>query len=290
MVPIENTIKEGSKVQIKSPLLNIDNLSLYDLNLFISPFEFSFIVLDTNTKQCLRLESVVFKEQFESGKNDQVLLDIFQDNPLLPAAFWKNINVYISNRCFTLVPNDYFTEANAELFLQTNTAYNKESCDWSYQNQRDFTVVFGYKKTLKKVFKKIYPNRMVNFYSNISTLLDIEVAADNLFYLYQDNSLITLVVYKNNKFEYANVFLYKNLDDILYYTLLIYKELNFKTDEVNLILSGSVETQTILQSRLLKYIKNVALATRPNKMKLCYNFDEIDENRFFNLLNIKSND
>ena len=91
MAITEQIFKEGSLVQIKSGLLNIDNISSYELNVFVSPYEFGFSVMDTNENQCLRLESMVFKEMFESGKNDQMILDIFQDNHLLPAAFWKKI-------------------------------------------------------------------------------------------------------------------------------------------------------------------------------------------------------
>ena len=290
MAIAEHIFKEGSIVQIKSALLNIDNISLYELNIFVSPYEFGFSIMDTNENQCLRLESMVFKEMYESGKNDQMILDIFQDNHLLPAAFWKKINVFVSNRCYTMVPNDLFTEDIAHKFLELNTSYTPQTHHLNIFDKGDYKLIYGYKKELGTLLKKIYPNRDVSIYANVINLIKDKPEESHIVYLYQDNSFLTIVAYKNYNFEFCNTFLYKNSDDALYYTLLVYKELNFNTEEVKTIISGSIDTQTILQARLYKYIKNVKLGSRPTDVKLCYNFDEIQDNRFFNLLNINTND
>jgi hypothetical protein len=284
LATIENIIKEGSKVQIKSPLLNIDDIANYDL--FISPFEFGFSVINPLQKQCLRLESLVFKEKYESGINDQMILDIFQDNHLLPAAFWRTINIYVSNRCFVLIPSLFFSKQTAIEHLSFNTAFNIETHFWGSHTKGETTLVYGYKKELAQLFKKIYPNRPVQFNSNLANLIEDSNTIPNIVYLFQDNEMITITAYKNSKLEYCNTFYYKNSDDATYYTLLIYRELNFNPEEIQLIVNGSIDTQSILQARLLKYIKNVHLGDRPKGIKFCYNFDELAENRFYNLLNI----
>lgn len=290
MAIIDNIIKEGSRVIIKSPKLNIDELSTYDLNLFISSHEFGFSVIDPVEKQCLRLEYLAFKEAFVPGKNNQMILEIFQDNHLLPAAFWKNINVFVSNKCYTFVPNELFSEDSIGSYLEFNTEYNATDYDCWYYSKDTFKIIFGYDKKIKELLNKIYPNRNVNFVSNIVNLVKDQSLEKNIVHLSQDNSQITIVAYKNHRFEYCNTFNYNNTDDALYFILLVYRELNFSTEEIETVISGSIDTQTILQARLFKYIRNVNLGSRPKDIKLCYNFDEIEDNRFFNLLNSFTND
>jgi hypothetical protein len=78
------------------------------------------------------------------------------------------------------------------------------------------------------------------------------------------------------------------MDDAIYFTMLVYKELNLNPKSIPTKVYGNSENTSILQSRLFKYIESVELGKRPTNLKLCYKFDQIHESRFFALLNYKA--
>lgn len=62
---------------------------------------------------------------------------------------------------------------------------------------------------------------------------------------------------KNNQPVYFNSFSYRNEDDLLYYTLLVYKALNLSVDLLPLSLSGMVEKESKIFKLLYQYIRNI---------------------------------
>ena len=278
-----------NKTAIKDDKLDIDLLSSYKLNIVVSSNEFSFAVIEPESQRCLRLESFIFPEVYIPGKNDQLLTQIFQDSHLLPAAFWKEVNVFLANRCYTFVPNSLFDESMGEEFLSYN-------CEWSSDEQvigvdklSDFVVLYGYEKGIVKFFKDVYPNREVNFKCGMTSIIKASEQfvneKESKVFVYFDHSIITVVCYKNGVFEYCNTFKYSNLDDAVYYVMLVYKELNLITTNVSCTIWGNSESQAQLQSRLFNYIEKVNLGKRPKSMKMSYHFDEVGESRYFGVLN-----
>ncbi|HZH68587.1 MAG TPA: DUF3822 family protein [Chitinophagales bacterium] len=58
---------------------------------------------------------------------------------------------------------------------------------------------------------------------------------------------------------YFNSFLYKNEDDLLYYTLLVYKALNLSVDLSPLSISGMVEKESKIFKLLYNYIRDIEI-------------------------------
>jgi hypothetical protein len=267
--------------------LSINSIESYDLNLFLSPYEFNFSVIDPIENRCLRLEAIRFKEAFSPEKNAHLLLDFFKQNTILPAGFWGNIQVFIAGRDYTLVPKEFFDKDSEATYISLNTNYNPDKQTVSSEIIENTVVVYSYEKKIEELFQKVYPNKQIHFKTFVANVLKNPSQEADVLYLYQDENLLTLLVYKNHQMHYLNTFSYKNTDDILYYTLLIFKELDLNHSSFKTIISGNSDSLNILQLRLSKYIQNIELGKRPSNLKLCHNFDQIEENRFFNILNAK---
>lgn len=277
-----------NKLTIKSDKLSIDELENYHLNMLLSPHEFAFSVHDPIDKRCVRIESFIFPEIHIPGKNDKMLLEIFEDNQVLPAAFWKKINLFISNRSYSFIPKELYTEESAKQIIEFDFNWNKEKDTFISNEMDDFFIVSGYSVEINKFFEQLYPTREVNFKSSLISLITATKSSDNNaseVLVFQDEKLITIIVHKSGKFVFCNTYDFRNMDDAIYYTMLIYKELNLNPKTFPTRVFGNSENASILQSRLYKYIHDVELGKRPKNLKLCYKFDEIDESRFFGLLN-----
>lgn len=276
-----------NKLTIKSDKLDIDKLFTYHLNMLLSPYEFSFSVYDPIDNRCLRLESFTFPEKHVPGKNDKMLLEIFEANHVLPAAFWKKINIFISNRSYSIIPNEIYSLETAKKILGFDSQWNEEKDSMSVQEHSQFHIVSGYSKETNNFFKQLYPNRKVNINPVLKNL--ITQTYETKMTVFLDEKLLTIVAYKNG-FSFCNTYDYKNMDDAIYYSMLVYKEMNMNPETVRTYVYGNSENASILQTRLFKYIRYVLLGKRPEGLKFCYKFDLIEDNRFFGLLNYSPND
>lgn len=275
---------------IKDEKLNIDLIASYDLNLYLSDYEFVFSVYCPTQNRCLRLESYVFPERLVMGKNEEMLRKVFRDNHLLPAAFWKNIHLYLAGRNYTFIPNVLFSEETMNDYYRFNHPYDDSKEQLAYSTYHQLTAVFSFPDTVKEFFKKIYPSREVavfSFLDNIVPFVFNRAAEDagTFVHTFMDEGLLTILVVKNGYFQFCNTYQYKNLDDALYHVMNTYRELNLDPQVVPTEVYGNSNSLVMLQSRLFKYVQEVNLGDRPKDMKFSYQFDSIEDSRFFGLLN-----
>ncbi len=89
--------------------------------------------------------------------------------------------------------------------------------------------------------------------------------------------------------KYFNTFRYKNKDDLLYFTLLVYKMLELEPDSYPLSISGLVEKDSEVFKLLYQYIRNIYTADFPVPLKDHSEHSEIVQpNYLANLLFIAS--
>ena len=64
---------------------------------------------------------------------------------------------------------------------------------------------------------------------------------------------------QGDKLNYYNTFEYSNQEDLLYFTLLVFKMLQLSTDETSLQLSGFIETDSEIYKILYQYVRNIEI-------------------------------
>ena len=69
--------------------------------------------------------------------------------------------------------------------------------------------------------------------------------------------------------------------------MMVFSELNLNPEEVPLEVFGNSDALVLLQSRVFKYVRQVDLGCKPEGLKLSYEFDELEDGRFFGILNAK---
>jgi len=85
--------------------------------------------------------------------------------------------------------------------------------------------------------------------------------------------------------KFCNSFKYRNITDILYFTLNVFRTLGLKQD-LFINLTGLTEKYDDLSSNLSLYIRNVKFADPSGNFTFSYVFNDVDLHRYLNLFSV----
>lgn len=265
---INKEIQESSKKKL-SIQFSLDGFSFYISNYknHISKFT-SF----TFTK-ALKSPELILKEIQEIFKNEKCLQQDFE-----------TVNVIHQNNLSTLVPNQYFKKSNLNNYLkysiktiatdlivydELNTIKAKNVYipfvninNFIFQNFGEFEYKHHSSILIEKLV--LQSNNSLNFFINIS------------------QSLFDIVVIKDSKILFYNIFEYQTKEDFIYYILFTLEQLDLSTETTNISIIGAINEQSELYKILYTYIRNISFLN--SKKTIFNNQTEIDKHSNFILL------
>lgn len=269
----------------------VDQLHNYTLSILLSTTSFQFCVIDVTKSRCMMLEHYEYNRAENSIDILKVLKEIYEDNHYLNAGFWKSIKLNIKNLKFSLVPNSLFAESYAKDILSVNCTVSDFEVLYYYKHTSNDTVnIFAAEQELTDWFKKTYPNKLVEVLHHTSTMMEgvLQYATNNQaksVFVNIEDQIATIAVRDNNALVFINNFKYTTPNDLLYFILFTYDELDLNTDTIPLVLMGNIHKNSDYYSRIFKYIRNISFSKRPQGIKFGYKFDEITDHHYFGLYN-----
>jgi hypothetical protein len=194
----------------------------------------------TNTYQCL----VSYNVSIDAISTEQLLTDIKLNANQIDTAsaqlFDADVLVVPNNTMDNSLLN-YSTTDNLTL-INAQTLYNVA------------------KENVTKL-QHISPSLSVHHHTSIAitnALTNVaHTANDSFVTLTITNKLLHICVIKNGVFTLSNYYEFKHLDDVVYYTLFTYNQLQLSNTDVNLYLYASLETANTLIVKLNLYIQNI---------------------------------
>jgi hypothetical protein len=271
---------------------NVENLSDYNLQLSWSPTSVDFCVIDSRNNRCLYLEENKIDELVNTSDITHWLDQLYDSHHFLKAGFWKSIQLSIKNEKFTLIPTPLFIPACAKEYLQFNcTLKPSEETAFFHHKALNITSVFAFPVQVVDWLKSQYPHKKVHLVHHTSAFLEgvmRETSNDTETGVYAnvENELLTLIVKKGNNLEFCNNFHFKTNEDILYYMLFVLDQLRLKKN-TTLTSWGNIDANSDLFNLLSTYIRHLEIGSRPNMFFYSYVFDELAEQRHFDLLSMK---
>ncbi|MBC8110456.1 MAG: DUF3822 family protein, partial [Verrucomicrobia bacterium] len=109
---------------------------------------------------------------------------------------------------------------------------------------------------------------------------------EKIMYISLEKSHMTIAVMRDRKIEYCNTFLYHNEQDFVYFVMLTMDGLQLSPDDCKVILYGEIVEDSMIFNNIFKYVRYVALGSRPTNLKYSYRFDDVLDHRYFDLYNI----
>ena len=265
---INKEIQESSKKKL-SIQFSLDGFSFYISNYQNDIQKFTSF---TFTK-ALKSPELILKEIQEIFKNEKCLQQDFE-----------TVNVIHQNNLSTLVPNQYFKKSNLNNYLkysiktiatdlivydELNTIKAKNVYipfvninNFIFQNFGEFEYKHHSSILIEKLV--LQSNNSLNFFINIS------------------QSLFDIVVIKDSKILFYNIFEYQTKEDFIYYILFTLEQLDLSTETTNISIIGAINEQSELYKILYTYIRNISFLN--SKKTIFNNQTEIDKHSNFILL------
>jgi len=268
--------------------LDINSTENYELSLQVSPDGLSFCLLDTIRNKFVLLRS--FEPEENKYFNPENIHDLLSKDDFLTRKY-KKVNIVLPSLKFTLVPSQLFDPGKKDEYFTFN--HNKEDGRSIITNKisdPDTYLIFSESNNILDLTNQFYPGVLP--YHHLKPLFNYisgnrKNVSVNYIHLHVEREYFNLIIFSSNQLKFCNTYTYRNISDILYFVLNVFKKLEIKQEET-IWLSGLTEKFDDLSSNLSIYIRNLKFAEPSGNFTFSYVFNETDLHRYLNLFSISN--
>ena len=266
--------------------LDINSTENYELAIQLSPDGLSFCLLDTIRNKFVLIRS--FDPEENKYFNAEKIKELISKDDFL-TKHYKKISIITPTPKFTLVPSPLYDPGKKDEYFTFNHI-REEGCliISNKLSDPDLFSVFSLPKPFSDLITDFYPG--VHPWHHIKPLFEHishsrKSVNGNYIHIHVEKEYFNLIVFNNNQLIFCNTYTYRNISDILYFVLNVFKKLDIKQEET-IFLSGLTEKYDDLFSNLSIYIRNIRFAEPTGKFTFSYVFNDSDLHRFLNLFSV----
>ena len=266
--------------------LDINSTENYELSLQVSISGLSFSILDR-----LRNKFVLIRSH-EPEENKYFTADelgeIINKDDFLTKRYRKT-NIITPSTRFTLVPAPLFDQAKKDEYFAFNHG-NEENNSLLINKiaDPDAYLIFPLLKPLDGLLSSVYPGTQHLHYLK-PLLRHISQCRKGItghyIHVHAERDFFNLIVFDHNSLRFCNAFTYKNISDILYYIINVFKQLSIPQEET-IFMSGKTEKENELVSGLATYLRNVKFAELSGTFTFSYVFTDTEIHHYLNLFSV----
>ncbi|MCU0462600.1 MAG: DUF3822 family protein [Bacteroidales bacterium] len=268
--------------------LDINSTENYELSVQISPDGFAFCLLDAIRNKYVLIRSTE-PDDNKYFTADNISELITKDDFL--TRKYKKVNVVMPSPKFTLVPAPLFDPGKKEEYFTFNL--NRDDNEVIAANRvtdPDAYSVFSVAKTLYEIPGHFWPatypfhhtKPLLNQLSHSSKSID-----GHYLHVHVEKEFFNIFVYNRGTLKFSNTFNYRNVSDMLYYVLNVFKTMGISNDET-LCFSGSTGKYDDIWSGFSMYLRNMKFIEPSGTFTFSYVFNDLELHRFINLFSVSS--
>lgn len=264
--------------------LDINSTENYELALELNNDSLAFCLLDG-----IRNKFILLRKFTSEGSNgytsDQVEEIIARDDFL--SRKYKTIKLVTPAPRYTLIPAPLYDPARKDEYFSFNHLVNEGDIILTNKiAEPDSYILFSLGKNTIDVFRRFFPAATPLHHMKV-LLQHVAVACrnteDSYIHAHIENDFFNIVVFRNRSLQFSNSFYYRNITDVLYYTMNVFRNLEIK-QEVTIFLSGHTEIYDDLYTNLSVYIKDIRFAEPSGNFTFSYVFNDLDLHKYLNLI------
>ena len=249
---------------------------------------FSFTILNIAEQKYIALEHYDIQNCNSYSDLAESIDQIIVKQELLQQKF-SSTTIGIANSLNTLTPKALYDEANGKEILAFNHTIldnEVETRDWipSIQAYNSYLIP----EELNRCFNKYFKNISWRHDSSIlieSLMHQFKLQEEKRVYISIQNKSFEIIVLERKKLKFFNSFSYKAAEDMIYYLLFTYEQLNLNPDQIPLIICGEIEENSKVYKLLYRYIRDIHFIKRNPNYNYSFVFDQTKEHFYFKLLN-----
>jgi len=290
---LSNGVTHNLNVQAKSQRFDVDDLHDYSLSVQVGIRDLQLCIIDSADNALMMLEDHSLEGVKSVNTRIEALDKLFSQHSLLQAGFWANVKICVKTHKFTLVPQSLFASEGALDYLSINCEVKSKSEDVKYYKHisSDSVNVFTVDRKLLKWIEDTYPSQKVELVHQGSALIEGILKYDDhshekTMFCNFDQGILHIVVTLKKDVLYYNQFAVRESQDYLRFIMLVFKELELNQKTSKVIIWGRLKQNSPHIELLRKYIRNISFGERPTYLKVSYEFDEIPDHQYFDVMNI----
>jgi hypothetical protein len=266
--------------------LDINSTENYELSVQVSQDGFAFCLLDTIRNKFVLLRS--FEPEESKYFNADKINEILTKDDFLNKRYRK-VNAVMPSARFTIVPAPLFDPGKKDEYFTFNHLSNDGNIIISNKlNDPDSFLVFSVFRSFVDLLGSFHPG--VIPYHQVKPLLNYishsrKSVNGNYIHIHVEREFFNLIIFEHNLMKFCNSFKYRNITDILYFALNVFRNLGINQEET-IHLSGLTEKYDDLSSNFSLYIRSVKFAEPAGNFTFSYVFNDTDLHRFLNLFSL----
>ena len=270
------------------PNLDLNRAKSFHLSIQVNLDEFSFAILNLHEQKYIALEHYdIINNSSYSNLAEQIDL-IINKQKLLKQNF-VSTSVGIAHTFNTITPKALYEKENGKDILSFNHILLQneiETRDW-IQAIQAFNSYF-IPEELERCFDKHFKNILWKHNSSIlieSLIHQFKLQEGERIYISIQNKSFDVTVLENKYLKFFNSFSYRAAEDLIYYLLFTFEQLQLNPNQTPLVISGEIEENSDVYKLLYKYIRNISFAKRNPNYNYSFVLDQIKEHFYYKLLN-----
>ena len=266
--------------------LDINSTENYELSIQASNDGLSFCLLDTIRNKFVLIRS--FEPEENKYFNPDKINEILGKDEFLTRRY-KKVNLVMPSPKFTLVPALLFDPGKKDEYFTFNHLLNEGNIIISNKlNDPDAFLVFSVSKPVSDLLNSYHPGVLP--YHQVKPLLNHishsrKSVNGNYIHVHVEREFFNLIIFNHNLLKFCNSFKYRNITDILYFVLNVFRNLGIKQEET-IHLSGLTEKYDDLSSNFSLYIRNLKFAEPTGNFTFSYVFNDTTLHRFISLFSV----
>ncbi len=265
--------------------------SSYFLSIQVCLDGFSFSTLDPVRNKYIQFRYFSFSN-VKASELPKLAEQIFEENLLLNLPF-KKVFVLIPSPFATLVPSGLYRSAEGPKWLNfTHQVPSDYQIVSAQMKLADAWNIFAIPNLMYNLFRRQYPEP--HFLHQYVPMTETRLAISrpgssrSQIFINIQNQHFDLIVLEKNNLRLCNTFEIKGENDLIYYTLFVFEQLQLTPGTTEVQVIGTHPEHQKIEQSLKKYIKHVKYPGLPDGFQYSYLFKDVSGNKFHNLLSLAS--
>jgi hypothetical protein len=214
------------------------------------------------------------------------LKKIYEDSSLLKRKY-NNSTFLIDTGVHTIIPEKFFSENDAKKYLEFNFSLNSnEKINTDDIKSIAAKNIYLLPAEIEISVKKLFQNYCFQHVSSVlaASLLSMNEPQEKVL-VNISSGRIDILASKNKDLLFCNSFYFKSAEDMIYYILQVYKQLNLDPQFVPVMLAGDIEKKSAAFEIIYKYIKDIFFCKPSDKMDCIKEIKEMKDHKNYCLFN-----
>ncbi len=238
---------------------------------------FCFTILMAETKEFMALEFY----QMKAGKHEDEFRELVNNHPLLRQRY-RSVHVFYNHARGILIPESVYSQDTGAQMLEMVTGDLHKGI-MMQDSIAEIPAIYMYSVPdyIHEEISRLFPDaKFAHFHSawiKKKFLQDSDKDfMDVLFY----PDMIVVCLWLNNTLHIMHSFPYDIPEDVSYHLLNILSQWKLSPEEIQVRISGLLETQSAMYTEILKYFRQVELEQKPPAFQYDFAFDSYPQHFF----------